>query len=307
MTNLHLQGAAAPRKSPSTDKTADETLTTLLARGSLSEARRWFQHMGWFVLPQSDRGRRILRWGAGQAWLASPANPERGVRRWCRRWAPWLKPAELDQLVVDTATSNKQWTPDQSAAVLWIGVRDHEYHGFRFLGANDDPNYEYRNAARLEKAAARARKFRAAHSTGAKRGRPSLQLSEEDMLARRRAQGAERKRAERARKKAAMGGAVTIKSVRDIKSLITNYSSSCEPIGAVTDLSVTEFHCHAPQPPDHESRARPASRRAAPLSGDIIIESDGTVWFRVDDDPEPAPYAVATGAPNQSRTERRAP
>src|ERR1700688_4030816 len=106
-----------------------------------------------------------------------------------------------DSLVADTVDSNKRWSHDQCAAVLEITVRDREAHGFRFLGAMDDPNHEIRLAVSRKKGAARGRGFRAAHSTGAKRGSPALQLSEEEMVARRRAQGAERKRAERARRK----------------------------------------------------------------------------------------------------------
>src|SRR5580704_15957097 len=97
--------------------------------------------------------------------------------------------AELDQLVADTATSNKRWTHDQSAAILGIGFRDREAHGFRFIGADDDPNYDIRCEAKREKGAARVRRFRAAHSTGAKVGGPALQLSEEEKLEHRRAQG----------------------------------------------------------------------------------------------------------------------
>jgi hypothetical protein len=83
-----------------------------------------------------------------------------------------LSDAELCQIVADTAKSNKRWTHDQSAAVLEISVRDRQIHGFRFIGADDDPNYEIRTALKKTKGAARARKFRATHSTGRKRGRP---------------------------------------------------------------------------------------------------------------------------------------
>jgi hypothetical protein len=76
------------------DKDEDAT-RVIRARGCLKEAKLWFGHRGWEVLPKSERGRRILRWAADQAYLASPDNPKRSVRRWCRRWAPWLTPAEL--------------------------------------------------------------------------------------------------------------------------------------------------------------------------------------------------------------------
>jgi hypothetical protein len=42
----------------------------ILARGRLSDAKKWFDHRGWKALPQNDRGRSIMRWGADQAWLA---------------------------------------------------------------------------------------------------------------------------------------------------------------------------------------------------------------------------------------------
>jgi hypothetical protein len=82
----------------------------LRARGRLSDAKEWFAHREWSVLPQSDRGRTILEWGADHAYLASPDNPMRSVRNWCRRWAPWLKDAELARLVARTASSNMRWS-----------------------------------------------------------------------------------------------------------------------------------------------------------------------------------------------------
>jgi hypothetical protein len=159
-----------------------ENLEILLSRGRLADARKWFAHRGWDVLPQGRRGQRILSWGADHAYMASPTNPERGVRRWCRRWAPWLKPADLDKLATTTKRSNKRWNHDQCATVLEITVHDRETLRLRFIGASDDPNYETRLALKREKAAARGRRFRAAHSTGAKRGRPAL--SPEDRIAR---------------------------------------------------------------------------------------------------------------------------
>jgi hypothetical protein len=173
----------------------------LFARGRLKEASKWFWVLGWDVLPQGRRGQRILRWGADHAYLASPTNPKRSVRRWCRSKAPYLKDAELDAIVAATETSNKRWTPDQCAVVLGISVRDRETLGFRFIGADDDENYEARDAINRAKAAARARRYRAAHGAGAKKpGRPALQLSAEDKLARSKAQDAARARRCRAGK-----------------------------------------------------------------------------------------------------------
>jgi hypothetical protein len=142
--------------------------STLLARGRLAEARKWFTHRGWNSMPQDARGRRILQWGADHAWLAGPTNPKLSVRRWCRRWAPWLTDAALAEVIARTANSNKRWTSDQSAAVLEITMRDRSAHGLRFIGAADDPNYEIRGGIKRAKAAERARRYRAAHSTGGK-------------------------------------------------------------------------------------------------------------------------------------------
>src|SRR5437899_2373293 len=144
-----------------------DDIAVLIARGRLSDARKWFAHRGWDVLPQDERGKRILQWGADHAYLASPANPERGVRRWCRRWAR-LTDAELAEIVANTRTSNKRWNADQCAVVLGITVRDHTALRLRFLGACDDPNYETRLAVKREKGAARNRVYRAARATGRK-------------------------------------------------------------------------------------------------------------------------------------------
>jgi hypothetical protein len=256
------------------EKDAEIAFNKMKARTRLKGARKWLIHIG--GLRQGFRGEQILKWGADQAWLAAEKDwkRERSVRNWCRSVAPSLTKAELDQLVADAATSNKSWTNDQCATVLEIGWRDIQEHGFRFIGADDDPNYEIRLGLKREKAAARGRKFRAARSTGAKRGRPALQLSEEERLARNRAQGAERKRAERERKKAAMG--VTLKPVTPLKK----YN-----IGSVTHFSVT----------DRPSPAPKASGRLAP----IIIDTQDRDSF--DDDGD------AFGAPPPTHLVERTP
>jgi hypothetical protein len=157
--------------------------------------------------------------GADQAYLASPSNPKRGVRRWCRCWAPRLTDAELDEIVTYTETSNKLWTHDHSAMVLEVTVRDCQALQLRFIGACDDPNYEARLGIADAKAAARARKYRAKNSTGRKRGRPALNLSPEEKQARIRAQTAKRVGLHR----------VTQKCITPLKN-----------IGSVTELSVTQ-------------------------------------------------------------------
>jgi hypothetical protein len=62
----------------------------------LSDTKTIFADRQWPVLPQGIRGQRILRWGADQAYVGCPANPERSVRRWCRKWPPR---ADLDEIV----------------------------------------------------------------------------------------------------------------------------------------------------------------------------------------------------------------
>jgi hypothetical protein len=227
----------------------------MLARGRLSEAKKWFAHRGWEVLPQGIRGQRILGWGADQAYLASPANPNGWVRRWCRRWAPWLKEAELAELVARTVDQqhNKRWSGDECAAVLEITVRDRTAHGFRFIGADDDPTHEIRLGVKREKAAARARKFRAVHRTGAKRGRPALQLSKEDRLARSNAQAAER--------------------MKRLRALRKNASRPLIDISSVTEFSVTDMS-HDVEDQTADSRSPQAIRRQAPTCEDLDDDGD---------------------------------
>jgi hypothetical protein len=174
---------------------------TIIARGRLKDASKVFASRGWDVLPQGRRGQAILRWGADHAFLADPINPLQSVRRWCLRRAPWLKDAELAEIIAYTKTSNKRYTPDQCAMVLKITVSDRNTIGLRFIGADNDRDYEQRRAAKNAKNAAANRRWRAAHSTGRKRGRPPLQLSEADRKARGNARAAERMRRLRALRK----------------------------------------------------------------------------------------------------------
>ncbi|NOJ43303.1 hypothetical protein [Bradyrhizobium australiense] len=212
------------------------------ARGRLANAKTWFAHRGWDVLPDNERGRRILQWGADHAWLAGPANPKRSVRSWCLRWAPWLTDAELNQLVRETEARDKRWTNDQSATVLEIGVRDREALRLWFFGADDDPNYQRRQELKRAKDAARKRKSRVAHNTGRPRGRPPLDLSPEELAARKREQAAERQRRRRASRK--------------------NKSRDIIDIGSVTNLSVT--------PTAKVSAERPSA--TARMTPDDVIE-----------------------------------
>ncbi|MBR0934868.1 hypothetical protein [Bradyrhizobium jicamae] len=190
------------------------------AAGRLADAKKIFAHRGWDVLPQNIRGQRILAWGADMAFLASPNNPKRSVRNWCRKWAPWLKPAELDKIIAGTGTTNKRWNDDQCAAVLVITVSDRTTLGLRFIGAEDDPDHKVRDDLRREKNAACQRRRRAANSSGSKAGRPTLNLTAEQKKAHVREQTAKRNVRLRARRK--------------------NPSSPIRVIGAVTGFSVTQ-------------------------------------------------------------------
>jgi len=200
------------------------------------------------VLPQTVRGRRILEWGCDQAYLAGPANQKRSVRRWCRRWAPWLSDAEIAALVAETVERSKRgarWSPDQSATVLEITVADRTTHGFRFLGAMDDPDYEIRLDLKREKAAARARRFRAANRTGQPRD-----VYEANSLSRTKPweqDGISRSAWERRRRKKA-GAASTVRDIKSLKIVdriggvtVLAAPSSAPSAEAVTDLSVTQL------------------------------------------------------------------
>jgi hypothetical protein len=274
-----------------TAQTPDPDKAALFAKGRLANAKKVFAHRGWDVLPQDERGRLILQWGADHAWLACPSNPKRSVRNWCRRWWPSLSDAELAEVVARTETSNKRWTHDQSAAVLEISVTEREELKAWFLGATDDPDYTKRQDIRRAKNAAKARKRRAANSTGTKGGRPALDLSPEERKARSNAQAAKRMKRRRALRKT---------PYPDISKILSNKETVVSTdIGLGTEFSVTD-------PP---SRPRQAARRPAPIIIDIDNHDDSIPagWGEVDriDDVERAPFAGATGATKSPRQERR--
>ncbi|MBR0734434.1 hypothetical protein JQ595_37375 [Bradyrhizobium japonicum] len=218
--------------------TSPATKPELIARGRLKEARETFAERGWKRLPQTERGQAILIWGADHAWLASSGNPKRSVERWCKRWAPWLTDAELRAIVSDTVISNKRWSADQSAIVLEISLAERTNRNLRHIGASDDPNYDARRDIRKAKAAERSRKYRARHSTGAKPGRPPLNLSPDEVRKRKNDQAAKR--------------------MRQYRALRQTPSRHLKEIDRVTQLSVT-----------HAGDAVVASLLAAP-SGRLI-------------------------------------
>jgi hypothetical protein len=157
---------------------ADDTGRVVYTRRLLKEARVWFLQIGAYspkhkriVLPQGQRGMKIVRWLADCTWEAYPNDPEEMLRYACGVFAPWLKPAELEALVTETHMRLKNWNGDDTATVLGVTLADHDRHGFKAIGACNDHGRTVRNERRLEKEAARKRAKRAA--AGAKRGRPS--------------------------------------------------------------------------------------------------------------------------------------
>ncbi|MCK1618906.1 hypothetical protein IVA96_20155 [Bradyrhizobium sp. 159] len=253
------------------DEYEDRDSKAVLARSRLADARKLFERRFWKVLPRNERGMRILRWGADHAWLAGPTNPKRSVRRWCRKWAPWLTDGELSQIVAKTEVSNKRWSNDQCAAVLEVSLRISRHLRFRFIGANDDPNYEIRYALKREDAAKRSRKYRAARSTGGKRGRPALKLSEEEKLKRQRTQDAKRARRHRASRKNASRDISNIRTrdglKRDVESrtnkdfngraLARVGQQAKDPIGSISGvLSDDQSLARQPDGPDGPIPAR---------------------------------------------------
>jgi hypothetical protein len=228
------------------------------------------------VLPKSERGWSIIRWGADHAWLAAETGRNRkgSVRRWCRRWAPWLTDAELDRIVAATVESNKRWSHDHSATVLEITVRDRQLHGFRFLGPSDDADYLIRDELKRKKAAERARRYRAARSTGAKRGRPKSEgvpawqaagFSSRRTYFRHKARGTEA-------------------TQRGTKNPSRRIEKNIQRDG----ISVPLLR----HPPDRPSPARQATGRLAPIIVDNLTED----WGDMVDPVEKAPCAVAAGA-----------
>jgi hypothetical protein len=205
-------------------------------------------------LPPSDRGHRILCWVADQAWLAYPANPEAAVRRECRRCAPWLTAAALDELVEATKTSNKRWSHDQSATVLELSMRDSQALSLRFLGCADDPTFERRLKIKRAKNAACKRKSRAAKRSGRRRGRPKS----EGIPAWQAAGFGSERSYYRHKAKAAASAQVG--------------SKNASPYKLEETREVTEFHCHPNESPDH-----PSGAPQAPPHRPIILRLDETL------------------------------
>ncbi|MET4483043.1 hypothetical protein ABIB66_007608 [Bradyrhizobium sp. F1.13.3] len=250
----------------------NKSLPPVVARGRLKEARIWNGLRGWKIWPKGSP----LGWAADHVYLASPHNWQHHLRRWCARWAPWLTQSELSELISSTAESNKRWTADQCAVALDVTLDDRNRLGFRFIGADDDPNYDRRRDTNQEKTNARARKYRAKNRSGAPRGRPRLQLTAEEMEIRKKEQNAKRAREYRAKKAAVrehdaspLNASRCIESIEDIRC-------------SVTDFCVTDLNSHC----------------AERLQRDGATDSSGMWWLDADLDgdgvgfgppPRPAP------------------
>lgn len=253
---------------------ASDDVEVVKARGRLKDAKKLFDRKGWIVLPNNKRGRLILTWGADHAWAAAPKSPRRSVYNWCRKYAsPWLSEAELDQIVFETEARNtphpQRWSHDQSAVTLEYSISDRKELPLRFIGADDDPDYEWRNDQKRVVAAAAARKYRAQHSSGRPCGRPRLELSEAEKVARRRKQSADASARYRAanssgvkpgRPKAAVPAwkAAGFKSKRSYQRHKANGTEntsakipSCDikNIDRITGFPVTDFKCHGAERP----------------------------------------------------------
>lgn len=172
----HIHHRANPRN----------TIQPLVARGRLKVAKKLFAANGWQTLPKTTRGRRILEWGADHAWCSRPSNRAQAVREWYGLMAPWASKAQIKAILAALKNGERilNWTADQSAMVLELSLaRCRELKLQRFLGADDDVNYERRRGIAAKGGAARSKKYRAKRSTGRPRGRPKRQAPKEFELA----------------------------------------------------------------------------------------------------------------------------
>lgn len=172
----HIQRRANPRN----------TIKPLVAQGRLKMAKKLFAANGWKTLPKTTRGRRVLEWGADHAWCSRPSNRAQAVREWYGIMAPGASEAQIEAMLkaLKKGVRNLKWTADQSAMVLELSLdRCRELKLQKFLGADDDINYDRRRGIAGKGGAARSRKYRAKKSTGRPRGRPKKQGPKEWQLA----------------------------------------------------------------------------------------------------------------------------
>jgi len=185
------------------------------------------------------------------AWDGYPSDPEAAVRRICGGLAPYLKEHELAALIESTRAANRRFSPDQCAMVIEISVTDCLARGYRFLGADNDPDYVDRDKAKRARNAACKRKSRAAKRSGRPRGRPKSEgipawqaagFGSERSYYRHKAKGTA----------AAQSG-----------------SKNASPYKLRETREVTEFHCHPNASPDH-----PSGAPQAPPHRPIIVRLD---------------------------------
>lgn len=172
----HIHQRANPRN----------TIQPLVARGRLKMAKKLFAANGWQTLANTPRGRRILEWGADHAWCSRPSNRAQVVREWYGLMAPWASEAQIKAILAALKNGERilNWTADQSAMVLELSLdRCRELKLQKFLGADDDLNYDRRRRIAAKGGAARSKKHRAKKSTGRPRGRPKRQGPKEFVLA----------------------------------------------------------------------------------------------------------------------------
>lgn len=162
------------------------TISALVARGRLKAARKVFAANGWQILPESERGVRILEWAADHVWCSRSSHRAMAVLQFCCEWAPWAEEDFIKELL-DALTNgrrNLNWSADQSALVLELDLdRCRELKLQKFLGASDDLNYDRRRGIAAKGEAARSKKYRAKKSTGRPRGRPKREGPKEFELA----------------------------------------------------------------------------------------------------------------------------
>jgi hypothetical protein len=268
------------------DEKDEAALKRMRARGRIGNLNKLMAVRQWDVLPQGRRGQRILRWACHHVWRAADRNPERSVRNFCRKRAPYLKPAEVDRLVAATTDGcTTWWSNDQSAAVLDVGVCEREANSLWFLGACDDADYEIRGMIKNAKAMMRARRRRAAKSTGRPRGRPASATGPRRRGTVTRSEYLAANSASKVKPWVALGMKrswyyeLKKRGELDRTGPSENASRSYADNSSVTDLSVTPVQSVAPacdrRPLQAARRQRPIVVRLDEAPTGLIIDEDG--------------------------------
>jgi hypothetical protein len=125
---------------------------------------------GW-TLPDDDAGRDDLLIAAHHiAHLGGDIRQH--VIAWARVWAPWMEPAEIEDLATEVIARPRKWT---AASLGWrLGLTDAERTALKIvcIRAIDVSDADMK-ARRRAKQAQRMRNLRARRSTGKARGRPT--------------------------------------------------------------------------------------------------------------------------------------